>query len=653
MRMKKQLTSLPRRQKQLLVLLTDICMALLATWLAFSLRLEVEHVPFGYQWIAYWLSAVLFVPFFIKLGLYRAIFRYSGTSSLGSVAVAVLLYGLSYFATLVLAGFPGVPRSVGILQPILFFIFVFGSRITASQILKRADAGTAVIKNVIIYGAGEAGAQASQALSLTPDYHVVGFFDDDPAKHRRRLNGIEVFPPSRAENVVRRFDVTDILIAVPSASVGRRREIVDSLVDLRVRVRTIPGILDLARGEAGVTDFQELQITDLLERGPIRDMVDPTQIKGKRVLVTGAGGSIGSELCRQVLACGPESIVLFEHSEFGLYTIHEELTAQAATHMLSVGIHACLGSVRSERRLKATFSQYRPQIVFHAAAYKHVPLIETNEIEAATNNVFGTLNVARAAQDAGTERFTLISTDKAVRPTNIMGASKRFAEQIVQALAIEPGNNMIFSMVRFGNVLGSSGSVVPLFRRQIASGGPVTITDPDVTRYFMTIPEAVGLVLQASIMAEGGEVFVLDMGEPVKIIDLARKMIRLSGKLEKSAENPDGDIEIVTIGLRPGEKLYEELLIGEDPRPTANPHILKAHEGFMPWRDLEKQLDDLRAAVDAEDGARLAEVFSRTVSGFREDGKQSNRRRRKAAGKSDADPRYPETSSSLSGPASA
>jgi len=631
MQVKKQLTSLPRRQKQLIVLMTDICMSLAATWLAFSLRLEVEHVPSGYQWIAYGLSAVLFIPFFVKLGLYRAIFRYSGISSLSSSAAAVLLYGVFFFATLVLGAFPGVPRSVGILQPILFFSFVFGSRITASQLLKRADAGAAIIKNVIIYGAGEAGAQASQALSLTPDYHVVGFLDDDPAKHRRRLNGVEVFPPSRAGSVVKRFGVTDILIALPSASVGRRREIVDSLVDLRVRVRTIPGIIDLARGEAGVTDFQELQIADLLERGPIGDMVDPAHLEGKRVLVTGAGGSIGSELCRQILACDPESLVLFEHSEFGLYTIHEELAAHSAAQKLTVGIHACLGSVRSERRLKAVFSQYRPQIVFHAAAYKHVPLIETNEMEAATNNVLGTLKVARAAQAAGAERFTLISTDKAVRPTNIMGASKRFAEQIVQALAAEPGNSMVFSMVRFGNVLGSSGSVVPLFRRQIAAGGPVTITDPEVTRYFMTIPEAVGLVLQASEMAEGGEVFVLDMGQPVKIIDLARKMIRLSGKLEKSADNPDGDIEIITIGLRPGEKLYEELLIGEDPRPTAHPHILKAHEGFMPWRELEAQIDELRAAVEAEDGARLVAVFNRTVSGFREDGKQGSRRRRKVA----------------------
>lgn len=617
MQIKKRLTSLPRSQKQIVVLLTDTVMALVATWLAFSLRLEVRHVPNGYQWFAYGLSAFLFVPFFIKFGLYRAIFRYSGISSLGSSAAAVSLYGLLFFAVLVLAEFPGVPRSVGILQPILFFSLVFGSRISASQLLKRADSGSAPVKNVIIYGAGEAGAQASQALAMTPDYYVCGFLDDDPAKHGRRLNGREVFPPSRAEAVVQRFGATDILIAVPSASVERRRQIIDSLVDLHVRVRTIPGILDLARGEARMADFQELQIIDLLERAPIVNEAEPAHLGGKRVLVTGAAGSIGSELCRQILACDPETLVLLEQSEFGLYTIDEELGAQAAAQGLSTRIHACLGSVRDKKRLAAVFARYRPQIVFHAAAYKHVPLIETNEIEAGTNNVLGTLNVARAAQQAGAERFTLISTDKAVRPTNIMGASKRLAEQVVQALAAETGNGVVFSMVRFGNVLGSSGSVVPRFRRQIAAGGPLTITHPDVTRYFMTIPEAVGLVLQASSMADGGEVFVLDMGEPVKIIDLARKMIRLSGKIEKSARNPDGDIEIVNIGLRPGEKLYEELLIGEDPRPTANPHIMKAHEGFMPWSKLQAELEELRAAVATEDTRRLLEIFRRTVSGFR------------------------------------
>lgn len=611
-----KLTGLPRRQKQVVVLASDIVLAIAATWLAFSLRLDVRHVPQGYQWYAYGFAAVLFVPFFIRLGLYRAIFRYTGISSLGSSAAVVAMYGTLYFAILVFAAFPGVPRSVGILQPILFFSLVFGSRITASHLLKSSSPSGSTVRNALIYGAGEAGMQASLGLTTTPEYNVCGFLDDDPAKHGRRLNGVEIFAPSRSEEIVDHFAITDILIAVPSAPVERRRQIIDSLVDLQVRVRTIPGILDIARGAAGMADLQELQIIDLLERAPITDTIDPAELTGRRILITGAGGSIGSELCRQIHACNPASLVLFDHNEFGLYCIDDELRTQAERQPIQTTCHACLGSVRDMKRLKFVFFKHRPEIVFHAAAYKHVPLIESNEIEAATNNVIGTLNAATVAQEAGVDRFTLISTDKAVRPTNIMGASKRLSELVVQALAAEPAKKTVFSMVRFGNVLGSSGSVVPLFRRQIASGGPLTVTDPEVTRYFMTIPEAVGLVLQASAMAEGGEVFVLDMGEPVKIIDLARKMIRLSGKIERTAERPDGDIEIVSIGLRPGEKLYEELLIGENPEPTASKHIMMAREGFMPWSELESELEELNAAIESEDAKRLLEVLKRTVSGF-------------------------------------
>ncbi|MBO6899863.1 MAG: polysaccharide biosynthesis protein [Rhizobiaceae bacterium] len=611
-----KLTRLPRRQKQLIVLLADMVVALTATWLSFSLRLEVRHVPSEYEWAAYGLSAVLFVPFFIRFGLYRAIFRYTGVSSLNTTAIAVSLYGIAYFSILLIAKFPGVPRSVGILQPILFFGLVFCSRVVASQFLKQADAAKTTVKNVLIYGAGEAGSQASDGLASTREYNVCGFLDDDPAKHRRRLNGVEIFPVDQAESLVQRLSVAEILIALPSASVERRRQIVDSLVNLRVRVRTIPGILDIARGTAQMSDLQELQVIDLLERAPITETISPDRLAGKRVLVTGAGGSIGSELCRQIHSCGPDSLILIDHSEFNLYSIDEDIRRQAERQKIKTQRVACLCSVRDAKRLKAIFATHRPDIVFHAAAYKHVPLIESNAIEAATNNVLGTLNVAKAAIEAGTERFTLISTDKAVRPTNVMGASKRLAEQIIQALAADRKSKTVFSMVRFGNVLGSSGSVVPLFRRQIASGGPITITAPEVTRYFMTIPEAVGLVLRTSEMAKGGEVFVLDMGEPVKIIDLARKMIRLSGKLERTPDWPQGDIEIVSIGLRPGEKLYEELLIGENPEPTASPHIMMAHEQFIPIGQLEAELKELEAAVDMEDRQRWLDVLGRTVAGF-------------------------------------
>lgn len=614
MQIRTTLIGLPRLQKQAIVLASDMTFAVFATWMAFSLRLDIRHVPYAYQYVPYLLSACLFIPFFIRMGLYRAIFRYSGASSLMSSAIAVALYGALFFTILISAALPGVPRSVGILQPILFFILVFGSRVIASQILKRPSR-TQAESNILIYGAGEAGAQAAEAFAMTRQYKVRGFLDDDPAKHGHRLNGLEIFAPSRASEVVKKYAITDILIAVPSATRERRRQIIDSLVGLRVRVRAIPGILDLARS-GSASDIQELQIIDLLERAPIS--APPSEkMTGVTLFVTGAAGSIGSELCRQILELEPEALVLLDHNEYGLYSIDEELKAIAKARRIDSAIVPVLGSIRDRPRLDILLQRFRPEVVFHAAAYKHVPLVEANPGEAAANNVMGTLNVARAAREAGVKRFTLVSTDKAVRPTNIMGASKRLAEQIAQALAAEPGGGTVFSIVRFGNVLGSSGSVVPLFRRQIAAGGPVTITHPEVTRYFMTIPEAVSLVLEASRMAKGGEVFVLDMGGPIKIIDLARKMIHLSGFLERNAANPHGDIEISTIGLRPGEKLYEELLIGENPQPTANPHIMMAHEDFLPWQKLLKELAHLEQAVLVEDWDGLADVFRRTVSGFR------------------------------------
>ncbi|MCK9549675.1 nucleoside-diphosphate sugar epimerase/dehydratase [Aquamicrobium sp.] len=611
-----KLIGLPRRQKQLLALFADVVMSLVAMWLAFSLRLDVDHAPTGVEWIPYGLATFLFIPFFIKLGLYRAIFRYSGVSSLVSVASAVILYGVVLSIVLFIAKFPGVPRSIGILQPILFFTLVFGSRVVVAQLLIRSTPGEAVVRNVLIYGAGQAGAQACDALVMTPEYRVRGFFDDDPSKHDRRVMGYRVFDPRHAAEIIDRFGISDILIAVPSAGVERRRQIVDSLADLQVRVRTIPGILDLARGTAQIDEIQELQIIDLLDRAPIVTSHDRSAFAGKTVMVTGAGGSIGSELSRQLLSLGPAKLIVFDHNEFSLYTIDDELRRLAPQLKVTTEIVPCLGSIRDVVRIRTVMESLRPQLVYHAAAYKHVPLVEANPLEGATNNILGTAIVASQAEASGVERFTLISTDKAVRPTNFMGASKRLAEQIVQGLAAKPGQKTVYSMVRFGNVLGSSGSVVPLFRRQIAAGGPLTVTDPEVIRYFMTIPEAVGLVLHSSQMAEGGEVFVLDMGEPVKIMDLARKMIRLSGHVERTSDNLDGDIEIKIVGLRPGEKLYEELLIGDNPQPTSNSHIMMAREGFVPSEDLAAELEIIRKAVEQQEIGLLTGVLMRTVAGF-------------------------------------
>jgi FlaA1/EpsC-like NDP-sugar epimerase len=624
MRLIEHLLTMQQRHKQVVVLAVDMTLALLATWLAFSLRLERYHFPVNdAQWIAYAITAVLFVPIFIRLGLYRAIFRYSGIASLRAVAQAVFLYGVVLFVALVFLRLPGVPRSLGILQPILFWGFVSFSRILASQLLlKRYNLTENGRRPTLIYGAGNAGAQAASSLTISGQSLVVGFVDDDVEKQGKRLNGLDVHARSDIPDLIERFGVTDVLLALSAARLAERRAIVASLEPYNVRVRSIPEFSQLAIGQATFSDVEELRIVDLLARDPLATPFTGTGLS--TVIVTGAGGSIGSELCRQLLGLKLERLVLVDHNEFGLYRIHAEMTEAGARKKLATRVVAHLASVRDEDRMDDLVALYRPDAIYHAAAYKHVPLIEHDPIEGVTNNVLGTLNMASIARRHGVPRFVLISTDKAVRPTNVMGATKRMAEMIVQALAAEGApaedGRTIYSMVRFGNVLDSSGSVVPLFRRQIREGGPVTITDPDVTRYFMTIPEAVSLVLQAGQMAEGGEVFVLDMGEPVRIIDLARRMIRLSGRTERTADNPAGDIEIRTIGLRPGEKLYEELLIGESPLPTINPSILKAHEKFLSWQELDAVIGELRAAAEANDAARCVEILRIHVSGFQPDG---------------------------------
>ena len=472
---------------------------------------------------------------------------------------------------------------------------------------------------LLIYGAGAAGVQTAAAIANAHQFVLVGFVDDDAAKSGRSINGVTVHRPDRIADLVERRGVTDILLALPSASRGRRNEIIASLRSLPVHIRSLPGMSDLASGRVTVRDFNELDIEDLLGRDAVA--ADPTvlarNIAGHVILVTGAGGSIGSELCRQILRERPRQLILLDHNEFGLYSIHQELLALCAVMHPPVAIVPLLGSVSNMRRLQEVCVSYRPHCVYHAAAYKHVPMVESNPSEGMANNVFGTLNVARAALAAGVANFVLVSTDKAVRPTNIMGASKRMAELVLQALAAESGNARTrFCMVRFGNVLGSSGSVVPLFRAQLASGGPLTVTHPEVTRYFMTIPEAAQLVLHAGAMAVGGEVFVLDMGEPVKIMDLAHRMIQLSGLKVKDDASPEGDIAIAITGLRPGEKLFEELLIGDNPSTTAHTRIMKAHEEFFPWPELDAQLHVLRDAVDASDVVAIKSVLQTCVHGY-------------------------------------
>lgn len=631
------LLKLPRRAKQAVVFIVDVVMSTIAVWLAFYLRIDQTGWPIGQQLHVYGLAVVLFVPVFVRMGLYRAIFRYAGMPAVVSTAVAVTMYGALFFCALLLLRWAEVPRSIGLIQPILFLLLAGGWRIIARYwfyLTGGVSAASKPKKNLLIYGAGEAGVQTASALAVMREFSVRGFIDDDPAKVGRTIHGLPILCPKDVLAFIETQNITEILLAIPSLSRLRRREIVDELQLLSVHVRSLPGMLDLASGRVTVADFQELDIEDLLGRLPVTP--DPKllakNLLGKTVLVTGAGGSIGSELCRQIVMERPQKLVLVEHNEYGLYAIHKELQLFCARNQLSVAVVPQMGSIRNLRRLRAIFEKERPETVYHAAAYKHVPLVQENPSEGILNNVFGTLNVARAAMEVRVEQFVLISTDKAVRPTNVMGASKRMAELALQALAcartvdfgpvdeqplgMPQPNNTCFCMVRFGNVLGSSGSVVPLFRSQLRAGGPLTVTHAEVTRYFMTIPEAAQLVLQAGAMGDAGDVFVLDMGKPVKIIDLARRMIRLSGLTVKDDAHASGDIEIQVVGLRPGEKLYEELLIGDNPETTAHPRIMKARENFLPWEQLLPYLLSLRAAAKHGDEAGIHAVLSLLVTGY-------------------------------------
>ncbi len=619
--MQLQVLEWPRSAKQLVVIGLDLVLSVLATWVAFSLRLDTLHLPDALQLRVYVIAPCLAIPVFIHFGLYRAVFRYTGQAALMATAQAVAVYALALSALLVSVQWTMVPRSLGILQPLVFLILVATSRAMARFWLAgKGEAGEGGAGRLLIFGAGTAGVQTAVALAVSRQFTLVGFVDDDPAKCGRSINGVPVWPASAVAERIAREGVTDILLAIPGATRERRKTIVDALKALPVHVRTLPSMQDLASGRVKVQDFRELDIEDLLGRDPVPPRADllAQDIAGRVVMVTGAGGSIGSELARQIFAQHPHTLVLLDHSEFALYTIHQELLALRLGALADIALVPVLARVSDSAHIKALCLHHRPATVYHAAAYKHVPLVEFNPGQGVLNNVFGTLSVAAAALEAQVGRFVLISTDKAVRPTNIMGASKRMAELVLQALAQRHGGpgGTCFSMVRFGNVLGSSGSVVPFFRQQLAAGGPLTVTHPEVTRYFMTITEAAQLVLQAGAMGQGGDVFVLDMGEPVKILDLAHRMVQLAGLSVRDAAHPGGDIEIAITGLRPGEKLYEELLIGDNPQSTLHPRIMKAHEDMLPWDVLQDHLSALRAAAVAEDEAQIRAVLAVCVQGF-------------------------------------
>jgi FlaA1/EpsC-like NDP-sugar epimerase len=647
--------ALPRAAKRVIVLAVDISFCVLSVWLAYYLRLG-EFIPLaGRPMLAAGASVLLAIPLFIVSGLYRAIFRYSGLPAIVSLVRAIGVYGLMYAAIFTAIGFDGIPRTVGLIQPILLLLFVGTSRAFAKLWLGgeyQSRWKRAALPQLLIYGAGSAGRQLASAMAASADIRLVGYLDDDDRLHGHVLNGLPIFDPRDLPILVSQRKITDILMAMPAVSRQRRNAILEDLAPLQLSVRTLPGISDLATGKVSLSDVRELDIDDLLGREPVKPngLLINRNTQNKTVLVTGAGGSIGSELCRQILQSKPKRLLLVDMSEFALYQIHQELQSLASGGLtiaeqavdaevaprvggISTGglaeaeLIPLLASVCDEVRMQEIMDTWRPHTVYHAAAYKHVPLVEHNPAEGVHNNVWGTRICAEAAVRNGVRNFVLISTDKAVRPTNIMGATKRLAEMVLQALAElnpaitaqggpAPTSRTCFSMVRFGNVLGSSGSVVPLFREQIKDGGPITLTHADITRFFMTIPEAAQLVIQAGAMGTGGDVFVLDMGQPVRIVDLARRMVELSGLSVRDDNNPEGDIEIAITGLRPGEKLYEELLIGENPIPTQHPRIMKAQEPFLPWAQLQQSLGALHMAKGANDVALIRGLLQQLVAGY-------------------------------------
>ncbi|MGE6527562.1 polysaccharide biosynthesis protein [Pseudomonas sp. NPDC077382] len=640
-----RLVRLPRRYKRLIQVSTDVVLVWVALWLAFVVRLgDFKHIEplSGHAWL-FAAAPVIAVPLFIRLGMYRAVMRYLGNDALIAIAKAVTLSAL--ILSLAIYWYQDapklIPRSMVFNYWWLSLVLIGGLRLVMRQYFMgdwfvsnyptRLNGYDAGLTRVAIYGAGVAGNQLVAALRMGRAMRPVAFIDDDPNIANRVIAGLRVYSPQHISQMINEVGPSEILLALPSASRGRRREVLENLEQYPLHVRSVPAFADLASGRVKVEDIQEVDVADLLGR----DAVPPQQalfekcIRDNVVMVSGAGGSIGSELCRQILSSQPRSLLLFEHCEFNLYRIHSELEQQIERESLPVRLVPILGSIRNPDRLLDVLRTWRVETIYHAAAYKHVPIVEHNVAEGVLNNVFGTVNAAQAAVQAGVANFVLISTDKAVRPTNVMGSTKRVAEMILQALSRETApvlfnaddavhhvNKTRFTMVRFGNVLGSSGSVIPRFYQQIRSGGPVTVTHPKITRYFMTIPEAAQLVIQAGSMGQGGDVFVLDMGQPVRIAELAEKLIHLSGLSVRSEKSLHGDIAIEFTGLRPGEKLYEELLIGDNVSPTEHPMIMRADEEYFTWDVLRSVLAKLLKAVEQDDYPQVRVLLREVVSGY-------------------------------------
>ena len=646
---KERLIRLSYTQKRSLQIVADVLLIWLALYLALYLRLAGEGWvwPQGNQPWLFVLAPVMALPIYIVTGMYRAVMRHFGGQALFTIFKAVTL-GFFMLSVFVFAAHAAgwdllFPRSSLVSYWWLSLLLIGGLRLAARQYFM-GDwllGGGTIIGNkrvetdgglpIAIYGAGAAGNQLLASLWVGRLYKPMAFIDDDPSLVGRSIAGLPVYSSRQVPKMLDKTGVKEVFMAIPSATRAERQEILNNLARFPVHVRSIPGIMDIASGKVKVDDLQEVDVADLLGRDPVPPVDDlfGRCIENQVVMVTGAGGSIGSELCRQIVNNGPKVLVLYEHNEYGLYAIHTELEGWVKSQKLDVQLVPILGSIRNGSRLRDIMTVWGVDTVYHAAAYKHVPMVEHNVAEGILNNVFGTLKVAQAAIICNVPNCVLISTDKAVRPTNVMGATKRLAEMVLQALSAEQAPKLLgddsavsrvnrtrFTMVRFGNVLGSSGSVIPLFREQIRRGGPVTVTHKDITRFFMTIPEAAQLVIQAGSMGQGGDVFVLDMGEPVRIVELARQMIMLSGLTVRDEANPNGDISIAFSGLRPGEKLYEELLIGDNPETTSHPKIHRANEDFLPWPELRAILLALQDAVESDAYEDVRELLLSTVQGY-------------------------------------
>ena len=617
--------SQPRQVKTLIAILVDFICCIFSVWFSYYLRIG-NLLPLNERGIeALIISIVLIFPIFIYYGAYKSILRFSGIYALINFSKVITIYGAIYSFIFVVVGIEGVPRTIGIIQPLLILLLVSFWRILVKSILTFYQRGNHKLKirnsRALVYGSGNAGMQLVRAMQESSEIKIVGFLDDNKKQNGCLIDGITIYSPKLLKDLIKEKNVNLILLAMPSVSRKRRIEIIRNLMKYKIAVRSIPTISELANGKSAITELNDLEMDELLGRMQVEPFPDlmKKNITSKTILVTGAGGSIGSELCRQIISLKPDRLLLVEISEYALYSIYEELNQKG---ILELEIIPLIGSVQDHKRMEEIIKIWKPESIYHAAAYKHVPIVEYNFIEGLKNNVFGTYELAKIALKFKVENFVFISTDKAVRPTSIMGATKRLAELVLQALdnskqSFEENDKTKFSIVRFGNVLDSSGSVIPKFREQIKKGGPITLTHKEVTRYFMTIKEAAELVIQAGAISKGGDVFLLDMGQPIKIYELAKNMIKLSGFSLKDSQNINGDIEIIITGLRPGEKLFEELLLSDSPKNTIHPKIFKSNEPFIKLNELILEIDQLEKNISANNLEKIFKDLQKLVTGFK------------------------------------